>query len=247
MFTGLLEVGNNSYKDCLVIGGADPGLVDGACVTIGTTDPALVTGISLASAFIGKVMNDDALNLSDTNGMAVNFPVDPAAFDWTGFDNAFRGWGIDGLDYPNVDHQGQWTTGAAGRIWDWSVSIWDNGNSGSPALLAVLALPSGNDTLTHSWSGISVSNDNAGCDLMVAGSVWNDTDSVCETTFLRNAVEIQADGLGNDNTLCESGETCLYTPNIGSYQGHGGLNSAGAFTAGALTGITLMKYDSNGR
>jgi len=35
--------------------------------------------------------------------------------------------------------------------------------------------------------------------------------------------------------------------NIGSYQGHGTLISAGTFTDGTLTGITLMRYGSNGR
>jgi hypothetical protein len=34
---------------------------------------------------------------------------------------------------------------------------------------------------------------------------------------------------------------------MGSYQGHGNLVSAGAFTDGALTGITLMQYGTNGR
>jgi hypothetical protein len=47
--------------------------------------------------------------------------------------------------------------------------------------------------------------------------------------------------------LCESNEVCLYTPNIGSYQGHGQLVSAGPFVDGTLTGITLMKYETNGR
>ena len=72
-------------------------------------------------------------------------------------------------------------------------------------------------------------------------------DTITNTTFLRHAVEISGDGIGNDNGLCETGETCVYTPNIGSYQGHGGLVSAGTFTDGTLTGITLMQYATNGR
>jgi hypothetical protein len=60
-------------------------------------------------------------------------------------------------------------------------------------------------------------------------------------------MEIMSDGIGNDNTLCESGETCLYMPNIGSYQGHGNLVDAGAFVNGALTGITLLRFENNGR
>tara|TARA_R110002074_G_scaffold393725_1_gene580542 strand:+ start:345 stop:608 length:264 start_codon:yes stop_codon:yes gene_type:complete len=66
-------------------------------------------------------------------------------------------------------------------------------------------------------------------------------------TALRNAIEIMNDGIGNENALCESGETCLYTPNIGAYQGHGELISAGDFVDGALTGITLLRHRYNGR
>jgi hypothetical protein len=80
---------------------------------------------------------------------------------------------------------------------------------------------------------------------MVTGSMWNGSD--CQTVFLINAIEIPLDGIGNDNNLCEIAETCLYSPNISSYQGHGNLVSAGAFVNGTLTGITLMKYETNGR
>lgn len=89
-------------------------------------------------------------------------------------------------------------------------------------LLNVLALPTGDDTLMHEWSDSST------------------------TVLLRRAVEIQGDGIGNENTLCESHEHCLYTPNIAAYQGHGDLISAGSFINGSLTGITLWKYDTNG-
>jgi hypothetical protein len=106
------------------------------------------------------------------------------------------------------------------------VAALDAGDSGNPALLGVLALPTGNDTLTHEFS--------AGFPI----------------TFLRHAIEID-DGIGDDDMLCESNEVCLYTPNIGSYQGHGQLVGAGPFVDGTLTdtltGITLMKYETNGR
>jgi parallel beta-helix repeat protein len=236
-FTGLLKVGSNSPSDCGVIGGTNPGLVDATCADNGSSDATLTTGITLASSFVGKVASDDAGNASDSNG-AAGFPADPTVFDWLHFDNAYRGWGIDGSAFPNADQQGRWTTGA-GRIWDWSLPASD------AVLRNVLALPTGNDTLTQVWSGAPGTNDNAGCNALLAGSVWNG--SACATTFLRRAVEIPGDGVGNDNDLCESGETCLYAPNIGSYQGHGNLVSAGTFTDGALTGITLMKYATNGR
>jgi len=107
-------------------------------------------------------------------------------------------------------------TTGAGRIWDWSLLGTD------AVIRAVLSLPTGNDAITHTWSDTTT------------------------TTFLRNAVEIAGDGIGNDNGLCESGETCRYTPNIGSYQGSGNSVSAGTFTDGTLTGITLMQFATNG-
>ena len=139
--------------------------------------------------------------------------------DWTSFENVYRAWGWDGA-FPGEDSQGRWTTGT-GRIWDWSVDFNDT------VIRAVLAdpddadpIPDGNDTITHTWSDAST------------------------TTYLRNASEIIGTG-GNDNGLCETDETCLFTPNIGSYQGHGSLVDAG-FTPGTLTGITLMEYPING-
>lgn len=99
--------------------------------------------------------------------------------------------------------------------------IWDwSLASGDTVIKDVLLLPTGTSSLTHSWSGLPPS------------------------TFLRNAIELT----GNGNGLCESGETCLYTPNIGAYQGHGDLESAGTIaTGGTITNVTLMKYENNGR
>ena len=108
-------------------------------------------------------------------------------------------------------------TTGSGRIWDWSLL------SSDIVIHNVLSLPTGSSTLTHTWNG--------------GGS----------TAFLRSVIEISGDGIGNDNGLCESGETCLYTPNIGSYQGHGNLISAGTITTGGtITNVTILKYETNG-
>jgi hypothetical protein len=212
-FAGMLKVGSN-VTDCNVTGGTNPGLVHGTCANDGTSTATLSLGITLATSFVAKVSVNDVRNMSDMNGTADFSAVGPA-FDWTRFDNSYRGWGPDGSAFPNADHRRRWASGT-GRIWDWSVSALDT------ALLGVLAVPDGNATLTHSFIG-------------------------GPSTFLRHAIEIAGDGIGNDNLRCESNETCLYTPNIGSYQGHGTLISAGTFTNGALTGITLMRYATNGR
>jgi hypothetical protein len=43
--------------------------------------------------------------------------------------------------------------------------------------------------------------------------------------FLKNAIEIDGDLKGNDNSLCEAGEHCVYAPHIGGYQGYGTISS----------------------
>ena len=136
--------------------------------------------------------------------------------DWTGFENKYRGWGNDGSAFPNSDNRGWCTTGTC-RIWDWSLLQADSALRG-----VLVSLPTGSDTFTHTWHNGST------------------------TTFLRHALEILGDGIGNDDGLCESGETCVYLPNIGAYQGHGNLIDAGAFTDGAVTGVTLKRYGTNG-
>jgi hypothetical protein len=49
-----------------------------------------------------------------------------------------------------------------------------------------------------------------------------------------NAQEILADGFGNDNGLCERGETCEFAPFIGEHQGKGNLNHQKCFIYGVM-------------
>ena len=232
-FTGNLKVGNNLNGNCNVDSGTNPGLVHSTCANNGISDAILTTGVSIAGSFVAKVNLDDSANTSDTNGVATL--TDALSFDWTNFENTYRAWGRDGGIFPDATNRGRlgcsdttytnqtdceansfiWSGGA--RIWDWSLLATDT------VIKDSLPLPTGDDTLTHTWSDTSTS------------------------TILRNAVEMQGDGIGNDNTLCETNETCLYTPNMGSYQGHGNLISAGSIgTGGMLENIILMKYETNG-
>ncbi len=101
------------------------------------------------------------------------------------------------------------------------------------------------NTITHVWNTTVSPIQQANCDTAVPGSIFN-TDH-CENIFLHNSVEISGDGIGNDNDLCETDETCLYTSNIASYQGQGDLQSAGTLTDGdTITAVTLMVYSING-
>ncbi len=240
-FTGELKMGNNSSLNCDVVGGTDPGLVNITCANQGASDATLTTGITTTDSFVSKIVADDTVNTSDTNG-AATITDTTVSFDWAGFDNLYRSWGINGGAFPDASNRGaigcsanvingspvlvytnQVDCEAASGIWSGDARIWDWSllTTGTVAK-AVHTLPTGNDTLTHIWSDSST------------------------TTFLRHAIEIQGDGVGNDNTLCETGETCLYTPNMGAYQGHGNLISADTFIDGTITGVTLMKYENNG-
>lgn len=246
-FTGLLRFGNNIFN-CNVYG-TNPGLADSTCANNGSSNAALTTNTDLASSFVGKVSSDDAQNAGDTNGSADFSLITPATFDWLHFNNSYRTWGIESAaSFPGADQRGRWNAGI-GRIYDWSLSAADSGNGGSPALLGVIPLPTGSNFIVHKWDASAAATpptNTTACEAIVPGSRWSFILSSCFTNYLRGAIEIAGDDIGNDNGLCESNETCLYTPNIGSYQGSGSLVSAGVFTGGTITGVTLLKFETNG-
>jgi parallel beta-helix repeat protein len=239
-FTRRLMLGNTSQKNCLVIAyngsittANNPGMDDDAdssdvetdtvhtateCVIEGSSDFALTTGIDLSSSYMGKVASNDNANDDDNLGWLQVYPTQELTFDWLNYDNPYRGWGIDGSAFPNANHQGRWVfSTGAGRIWDWSLRISDS------VIRNVHYIPSGDDFFTHTWAGTGPSN------------------------YLNYAIEINDDGIGNDNSLCESGETCLFTPNMGSYQGHGDLIEVGMIGTGStIENVTLMQYENNG-
>jgi parallel beta-helix repeat protein len=236
-FTGLLKTGGNGFGDCSVDVSVNPGLIDATCANEGASDATLVTSVTSASSFAGKVTVNDTVNSEVQTGGTAPYV---GLTDWSNFENRYRSWGKDGSAFPNADNAGQCIS-ATCRIWDWALSASDT------VLRNVLGVRlNGNavSTIEHSWPGYAI--DQIDCDNMVTDSIWFGTDD-CRSTFLRDASEVLMDDIGNDNGLCESNETCLYTPNIGSYQGHGSLVSAGTFTDGdTLAGITLMKYSING-
>ena len=245
-FGGPLKVGNTGQKNCYVTGGTNPGLVDTTCTESGLTgssaygvgnisDALLTNSVTIADSFIGNVTSEDSVNASDSGGTAAYSGI----LDWLNFENDYRAWGTYSTDaFPGANHQG-WCNGGTCQIWDWSLYAADT------VLINSSSYPDTGDianTLTQSWNGAAANQ--SACDTLVPGSVFV-TDH-CETTLLRNAVELMDDGVGNDNTLCESDEVCLYTPNMGAYQGHGSLVSAGGFTDGIIANVTLMKYETNG-
>jgi len=226
---GQLFVGNNT-TGCSVTGSAN--VVDdngsGACGgSAGTL--SVNEGVDLATSVRGLVSVDD-VNAHSADILAGAGTVGFGSItDWTNFDNPFRSFGawING-DHTNLVNVSRCTAGTCG-LWDWSLMAGDAGFAGAPALLNVLACPTGAEFLTMTWSDFST------------------------TDFLEHAVEILGDGIGDDDLLCESGEACIFMPNIGAYQGHGALLPASTVsgcsdvgTGGTIQNVTLYQYENNG-
>lgn len=256
-FTGLLEVGVHPSIACSTTKLA--GLGNRTCVNEGASDATIFLDVELGASFLAEVDTDDPVNLSDVDGLSGVIAV----ADWVRFGTEFRAWGLDlPTPFPSVSHAGACTSGC--RIFDYALAAGDTGRAGAPALFDVLSdpndddpIPDGDDILHHLWpvqgqseceaidalwepQVCSIPGITSEAECLALRAAWS-TD-LCAARFLRNAVEVMEDGLGNENTLCESGETCLFTPHIGAYQGSGPLVSAGAFEDGALSGITLLVH-----
>lgn len=229
----------------------------GACIpaslpiTCGGTAP-VPNWAAIKSAFVGKVLWDEATNSSDADGAVSDHPGD-VAFDWTAFENRYAAWGKDGSEFPAVADRGRWVAGdgaeAPGRVWDWSaLKAADNPLIQSKLMMDAPQLVVGPDArfdasefVVHTWPDYF---DRAKCHRR--GGSWDGT--VCSSTFLRYAVEDLDDGIGNDNGLCDANEACLFAPNLGAYQGHGARVAADWFVApNEVPGVTLTEYEANGR
>jgi hypothetical protein len=246
LFVGTLKVGNNG-TNC-VIGGTltAPGLSGPDCAASNGSSAVVTTNNTSANSFVGPISSDDIFNLSDNNPQDT-VPAGGQAellniLDWFGFENAYRTWGVD-EGYPTVVGV-DYCSGVC-RIWDWSLSSSDD-NVPGPLLHAQRALPTGTDTRTHVWAGDAAPTSQADCDAIRRDSTFNAPASRCETTFLLNATELFGDHIGNEDGLCNSDEHCLYTPNLGAYQGHGPLVPAGSVNTGNVTGVTLWAHTHNG-
>jgi hypothetical protein len=160
--------------------------------------------VNHSDSFVGAVA-DGSNGSGDDLGQA----TEASDMDRMFFDNRWRTWGVAG-SWPDSSLRDE-CDGEKCQIRDWRLVDTDTWALGR------LPRPIGGDavTLTHFWEASS----EADCEAL--GATWADPD--CSTQVLQNAWEIQGDGHGNDNLLCEAGEHCLYTPNFGAYQGEGAL------------------------
>lgn len=234
-FTGSLLVGNNTSGDCYVTGGSAPGLLTSTCadnLTDGiqtyagqTSSAVLRTSRSLANSFVGRIASQDSTNESNVLGL------EPFASmtDWFQFSSLFRAWGPDTATTFNTT-RGYCFSGNC-RIFDWRLAASDT---------VIL-----NRTGDGSSSNSSYSS-GAACPTEVNGN--RTTTTPTSITYLTNAVEVMGDVNGNNNSLCESGETCYYTPNFGPYQGDytSSTYSTCTFSNGTISNVTMYIPNSNG-
>lgn len=233
-FSGVMRITNNTKCSVTVVGGGSAGITN-TCAMTGGSD-ALVTFASVAGALAPLVTSDTA-NGSDVGGIAPFNSITSA--DFSAFDAFERGWGVQPVAGPLANSQGACIAGGTCRIWDLRAAASD---SGGLLRNAVPAPTSGNQAHSHRWLATTSSVCGA-----IVGATWDAASSACTSTILRGAMELLRDGLGNENGLCESNETCVVLRNIGGYQGHGALVPAGSIGSGGMvTNVTLLAYAQNG-
>ena len=226
---------NNTSSECYNSWGAGSNIVDSTspCQVTGPLASVVTTATSFGpSAFVGPITSIDPLNASDNSLGQGTYQMT----DWLNFSNPYRVWGniADGTSWPDGNDD-SYCGGGTCQIWDWSLLH----GSGDP-----LFNSSGGGGANTNGAFVA----GAMCPAQVNGSVTSSlaapSGGFYAQPFLTNAVELLNTG-GNDNGLCETGETCLYTPNFGAYQGHGSLAQCN-FVNGAVSNVTMYGYTQNG-
>lgn len=236
IFSGYLGVGNNNLMRCSRDGtsGTNSGFIDNTCTTSGANGSTTYSGhsstavlrdpLNLSGSFFWKVTADDSLNASDSNGQATFTSI----LDFVKFDSFYRFWGKDGTFINSGPCSGSDTC----QIYDLSLLTSDT-----------TVLNKSGDLTNNNQSFIA----NSICPAATHGNQTVTDSHVTPNTFLANAIEPVGDYRGDEDGLCESGEICLYAPNVGAYQGH----SAGPlevcnFQNGAVSNVLLLQLGANG-
>ncbi|MCW7463814.1 hypothetical protein [Leptospira limi] len=238
--TGNIRYSNNLSNN--ILSGTNIGfLVNG--LPAGTSDYNFANNIPYESSFVGFIFQDDIANPNDNAGFV---PIYLRNTSYLKFQNTYR-------SFTNYDPLGVFTDNVKGicsgncRIFDWSLKKSDTYFKNTNVC------PDSSRPLLHTVGGVATSESD--CQNLVRGSKYLGS-NVCGIYHLRNAREIIGDAKGNENGLCESNEDCLFTPNLGAYQGHGILRKAYSIHPyycqdipkgdGNLSQIRLFGFEENG-
>lgn len=205
--------------------------------------PTTGAGYSISSSFIGRVINDDLTNPIDITGTASfssSISTSTSLFASIGFESFYRGWALEDSSFPSST-RGICNSTSTCRIWDWRLKTTDTViyNKSVSGTSVNDAFPSSNSLCPASYDGTSTTTITAS----LSGS---------PIVFMKNALEIMEDGIGNDNGLCESNEDCFFAPHIGAYQGEDALSTNYCTTttslgAGNVNDAKLFIYSTLGK
>jgi len=206
-------------------------LINNTCL-YGAGLSAPTTGVSAAADYLGKVLVNDPVNLTtQTNATALYASVS----DWLGFSNIFRGWGLGGAAaFGSNTLWGACQGGNTCQIYDYRLKASES------------------DGIIRNHYG-SFTN-GVSCPVSINPNIASNVVTDLQTsphTFLLSAVEVMDPTLnpnGNFNGLCEAGEVCIYTPNLGSYQGEGNYttNTCNFISGSGFGSTTIYAYPTNG-
>jgi hypothetical protein len=182
---------------------------------------------SFGTSFVGYVTSDTA-NTVDASGVASATNISTAG-QWHSFDSFHRAWtrAYNGNAFPSIDYLG--LCDGACQIFDYRLRS--------------------TDTVLREVNGAFTNG--AACPASVHGdAVITDNHSLGSNKFLVNAQEVIDDAIGDNDGLCESSEACIYSPNLGIYQGEGDYKTRSCSfvdsTSGNVTGVTMYAYPTNG-
>jgi hypothetical protein len=193
------------------------------CVPDDNSTATYIGAIDAANVFVGPIGINDTANETDTNG-TMTYNDSLINDDLINFDNRFRTWSKNSTS--EISTRGAFfSNGQAGYIFDHRFKT---------------------DSDPKIYQRNPAFTNGANCPSAVAGTETA-TNSLGQT-FLLNAVEIMFDDIGNDDGLCEADESCIYTPNIGAYQGEGDYTTLSCVFQpnGGISGITIYAYPRNG-
>ncbi|MDH5444358.1 MAG: hypothetical protein OEY52_02310 [Gammaproteobacteria bacterium] len=203
VFSGLFRVSENG-SNCLGISGGITSS-SGNCVAEGGSTFTQESVSGAGSILSGKVSITDSANASNLDGQLTMTDLDEPSLDWTSFSSKYRTWGRDGGLFPNGAsreylgcstglYRSKTECTSLGHTWYGDARIWDWSLLSSDTA-ARYALPTPDDsTYIHTWADATTS------------------------TVINNMVEIIGNGNGNENGLCEAGETCSILTSIGFHQ-----------------------------
>ncbi len=227
-------LGKSYIKPCLVSDKAEnPGLSDETCETETTATLHLDETLDIANSFVGQIEEDKE------NGKYYEMSSKNSNLrDFVHFENPYRHWGHENylsiVEAATAVGHYDWLCiePESCKLFDWRLKSSDETIKGRS---------------NYDLGEMESFQVGETCPQGAHGDLYFQDRNTPINTFLINAVEKLGDGKGDDDGLCESSESCIYSPNYGRYQGEGSLSEKTCeFQAGQITDVKLYGFLQNG-